>query len=71
MPTTPVRDGRHSPDIAFDERNKHRVTADCDVRNDSVVTLLERLTCDARPTICRAPGGRASESGRTERIARR
>jgi aminoglycoside 6'-N-acetyltransferase len=30
-------------DYLFLERNKHRVTADCDVRNDSVVALLERL----------------------------
>ncbi|CAN5488897.1 hypothetical protein BH23ACT6_BH23ACT6_27320 [soil metagenome] len=30
-------------DYLFHERKKHRVTADCDVRNDSVVALLERL----------------------------
>jgi aminoglycoside 6'-N-acetyltransferase len=30
-------------DYLFLEREKHRVTADCDVRNDSVVALLERL----------------------------
>jgi aminoglycoside 6'-N-acetyltransferase len=30
-------------DYLFLERKKHRVTADCDVRNDSVVALLERL----------------------------
>jgi len=30
-------------DYLFLERKKHRVTADCDVRNDHVVALLERL----------------------------
>lgn len=30
-------------DYLFVERKKHRLTADCDVRNDSVVALLERL----------------------------
>lgn len=30
-------------DYLFLERDKHRVTADCDVRNDSVVALLDRL----------------------------
>jgi aminoglycoside 6'-N-acetyltransferase len=30
-------------DYLFLERQKHRVTADCDVRNDHVVALLERL----------------------------
>lgn len=30
-------------DYLFSERTKHRVTADCDVRNDGVVALLERL----------------------------
>jgi aminoglycoside 6'-N-acetyltransferase len=30
-------------DYLFSERGKHRVTADCDVRNDEVVALLERL----------------------------
>lgn len=30
-------------DYLFSERKKHRVTADCDVRNDKVAALLERL----------------------------
>jgi aminoglycoside 6'-N-acetyltransferase len=30
-------------DYLFSERGKHRVTADCDVRNDEVVALLDRL----------------------------
>ncbi|MEX2374701.1 MAG: GNAT family protein, partial [Dehalococcoidia bacterium] len=30
-------------DYLFSERSKHRVTADCDVRNDPIVALLERL----------------------------
>lgn len=30
-------------DYLFSERNKHRVTADCDVRNHKVAALLERL----------------------------
>jgi aminoglycoside 6'-N-acetyltransferase len=30
-------------DYLFRERKKHRVTADCDVRNGKVVALLERL----------------------------
>ena len=30
-------------DYLFLERNKHRATADCDVRNDHVVALFERL----------------------------
>lgn len=30
-------------DYLFAERSKHRATADCDVRNDQVVALLERV----------------------------
>jgi aminoglycoside 6'-N-acetyltransferase len=30
-------------DYLFSERKKHRVTAHCDVRNDKVAALLERL----------------------------
>jgi len=37
-------------DYLFLERKKHRVTADCDVRNDKVVALFDRLRmrCEAR-----------------------